>query len=90
MKASEMVKVVGSSGQLSLGKKHAGEYYEVEHLTDGAIMLRPVRVVPASEAWVHEPKMRNLLKKAAEWFKQNPPSETDLEALESLLRKRQK
>ena len=40
-----MVKLVGRSGQLSLGKKFSGQYYEVEHLADGAILLRPVTIV---------------------------------------------
>ncbi len=37
-----MVKMVGSSGQLSIGKEYAGQYYELEHLLGGAIVLRPM------------------------------------------------
>lgn len=44
-----MVKLVGRSGQLSLGKKHAGQYYDVEHLPEGAILLRPVSFAPPKE-----------------------------------------
>ena len=40
-----MVKLVGRSGQLSLGKKYSGQYYDVELLADGAILLRPVTIV---------------------------------------------
>jgi hypothetical protein len=87
---AESVKMVGTSGQLSLGKKYAGQYYEVTSLPDGAIVLRPMKVVPAGEAWVHEPKMQYQLKRAAEWFRKNPPTETDLAALEALLSKRRK
>ena len=29
-----MLKMVGNSGQLSLGKKYAGRYYQVEHQRD--------------------------------------------------------
>jgi hypothetical protein len=83
-----MVKMVGSSGQLSIGKEYAGQYYELEHLPDGAIVLRPMKVVPASEAWVHEPKMQYQLAKAARWLKEVPRVETSVDALSRKSRKR--
>jgi hypothetical protein len=83
-----MVKMVGSSGQLSLGKRFAGQYYEMEHLPDGAIVLRPMKVVPAAEAWVHEPGVQYQLGKAAQWLKENPRSETSIDALARKARKR--
>jgi hypothetical protein len=83
-----MVKMVGSSGQLSLGKEFAGQYYELERLPDGAIVLRPMKVVPASEAWVHEPQVQYQLKKAAKWLKDTPRSETSIDALQRKSRKR--
>ena len=43
-----MLKEVGSSGQISLGKKHAGKLYEVTAHEDGRFELIPVRVVPAT------------------------------------------
>ena len=80
--------MVGTSGQLSLGKKYAGQYYEMEHLPDGAIVLRPMKVVPASEAWVHEPEVQYQLGKAAKWLKEAPRSDTSVEALVRKARKR--
>lgn len=40
-----MLKTVGTSGQLTLGKKYSGQHFEVEELASGELMLRPVRVV---------------------------------------------
>lgn len=40
-----MLKEVGTSGQISLGKKHAGKLYEVTAHEDGRFELIPVRVV---------------------------------------------
>ena len=80
--------MVGTSGQLSLGKRYAGQYYEMEHLPDGAIVLRPMKVVPASEAWVHEPEVQYQLGKAAKWLKEAPRSDTSVEALVRKARKR--
>ena len=44
-----MLKMVGSSGQISLGKKYAGKYLEIDEREDGSIFMVPMRVVPASE-----------------------------------------
>ena len=40
-----MLKTVGASGQLTLGKKYSGRHFEVEELAGGELVLRPVRLV---------------------------------------------
>ena len=40
-----MLKTVGASGQLTLGKKYSGRHFEVEELAGGDLVLRPVRLV---------------------------------------------
>ena len=76
-----MLKMVGNSGQLSLGKKYAGKYFAVEQQPDGAVLLRPMKLVPDAEAWLHEPAMREQLQPAGEWAKSTPPGETKLDKL---------
>lgn len=76
-----MLKMVGTSGQLSLGKKYAGQYFEVEQQPGGAVLLRPMKVVPDAEAWVHEPAMREQLRRADEWARHTPRAETKLDEL---------
>lgn len=49
-----MLKEVGASGQISLGKKFAGQLFEMEHQPDGSILMRPVKIVPATVT-VEEP-----------------------------------
>ena len=41
-----MLKEVGTSGQISLGKKYAGQLFDVATLLDGSIVMTPVKVVP--------------------------------------------
>lgn len=43
-----MLKEVGASGQISLGKRYAGQLFEVSTEPDNTIVLRPVKVVPVS------------------------------------------
>ena len=40
-----MLKMVGASGQLTLGKKYFGRHFEVEERAGGELLLRPVRLV---------------------------------------------
>ena len=41
-----MLKEVGASGQISLGKKYAGQLFDLTVQADGCIVLQPVKVVP--------------------------------------------
>lgn len=62
-----MLKKVGTSGQISLGKKYAGQLFAVELQADGCILLRPMKAVPANgvtpvlSAPDAEPKSRTTL-----------------------------
>lgn len=42
-----MLKEVGASGQISLGKRYAGQLFEVATQPDGRIVLTPMKAVPA-------------------------------------------
>lgn len=80
-----VIKTVGKSGQISIGKALAGMGFILEELPGGDIMLRRAVVVPMNEAWLHQPAMKERLARAAEWRRQNPPRETDLDELETKL-----
>ncbi|MEY2861514.1 MAG: hypothetical protein RL392_1972 [Pseudomonadota bacterium] len=41
-----MLKEVGASGQISLGKKYAGQLFDLTVQSDGSIVMQPVKVVP--------------------------------------------
>jgi hypothetical protein len=74
-----MLKQVGTSGQIALGKQLAGKYFEVSTLEDGTITLRPMVVIPESQAWAHTPAMKKRLAESEKWMKENPPRETNLD-----------
>ena len=44
-----MLKEVGASGQISLGKKYAGQLFDMQIAADGAVTLTPVKVVPVAQ-----------------------------------------
>ena len=78
------IKVVGKSGQISLGKALAGMEFLVEQLPGGDIVLKRAVVIPQNERWLHEPAMKEKLAKADAWMRENKPQETDIDALEAL------
>ena len=71
--------------EISLGKALAGVEFIVEKLPDGDIMLKRAVVMRVNERSLREPAIKEKLARAVEWMRQNPPQETDLDALESKL-----
>lgn len=80
-----VIKTVGKSGQISVGKALAGMEFIMEELPGGDIILKRAVVVPMSERWLHEPAMKEKLALADEWMRQHPPHETNLDELEAKL-----
>mgnify|MGYP001616990509 CR=1 FL=1 len=75
------VKVVGTNGQISLGKEFAGRQVLVEEREPGVWLIRTARVIPENELWLHEPKANQDLERAFAWAQKNPPSESDPDAI---------
>lgn len=82
----ETLKIVGKSGQISLGKALAGMGFVIENLPGGDILLKHSVVVPVNERWLHEPAMKDKLTLADEWMRSNPSKETNLEEIENKLK----
>ena len=79
------IKRVGKSGQISIGKEHAGQFFREERKDDGTIVLVPVEVVEKSHWSVRDqPKIR----KALAWAAENPAKESNLEKLTAKAEKR--
>ena len=45
-----MLKEVGASGQISLGKKYAGQLFDMVFYTDGRVELVPMKAVPTVQS----------------------------------------
>src|SRR6187549_3896136 len=72
------IKRVGKSGQISLGKQLAGQYFREERHEDGSIVLTPVVVVPRSHWTVRD---EAKIKRALAWAAKHPAAESDLDEL---------
>ena len=76
------VKVVGSNGQISLGKQFAGRQVLVEEQENGVWLVRTATVIPDNERWLHAPAAASDLENALIWAAQNKPND---EATDSIL-----
>jgi hypothetical protein len=75
------IKVVGKSGQISLGKNFAGKTLRVERQEDGSIVLRAVAMVPESQLWTLEEPDRSRIARGLAWASETRPQETSIELL---------
>ena len=79
----DIIKTVGSSGQISLGKKFAGKTVVLSELDPGVWLVKVGRFVPDNEKWLHSQDVQNTLDSAIDWAEKNPPAETDMRELEA-------
>jgi hypothetical protein len=75
------VKVIGSNGQISLGKDYAGRQVLVEEREPGVWFVRTAIVIPENERWLHEPQAASSLQTALAWTAKNKPQETNIDTL---------
>jgi hypothetical protein len=75
------IKVVGKSGQISLGKSYAGKMLRLERRQDGTVVLTAVAMVPESQLWTLMEPHRSRIQRGLAWAAKTPPIETDLDSL---------
>jgi len=75
------IKVVGKSGQISLGKRYAGKTFRLERQADGRIVLTAVALVPESQLWTMSEPHRSRIERGLAWAAQTPPRESSVESL---------
>ena len=61
-----LVKSVGASGQISLGKEYAGRQVLVEMPAEGVWIIKTARIVPDNEAWLENPQIKQRVARAIE------------------------
>ena len=80
-----LLKTIGSSGQISLGKEYAGSQVIVDQPSPGVWIIKVGQFVPNNEAWLHEPETQQKLDKAIALAEKTSPKETDLNELKKEL-----
>lgn len=78
---SPTVKIVGTNGQISLGKQYAGRQVLVEEREPGVWIVRTATVIPDNERWLHEPKAAADLQTAMAWAVAHVASDAQTEEI---------
>lgn len=81
------VKVVGTNGQISLGKQFAGRQVLIEEQEPGVWLVRTATVLPDNENWLHQPKAAAALQKALAWAQKNAPSDASVDTVVKKLKR---
>lgn len=75
------VKVVGTNGQISLGKQFAGRQVLIEEREPGVWLVRTATVLPDNESWLHQPRAAAALQKSLSWAQNNAPSDSSVDTV---------
>ncbi len=75
------IKMVGKSGQISLGKKYTGKTLRLERRADGTVLLTPVAMVPETQLWTLKEPDHARIERGLAWAGATEPRETDLDTL---------
>jgi hypothetical protein len=71
------VKTIGVNGQISLGKRYAGQQVLIEEQDTGVWLIRTADVIPHNERWLHEPGHKTKLDAAMSWATENKASDAN-------------
>ena len=74
-------KIVGASGQISLGKQYAGQQVMIEEIEPGEWRIQSAITIPKSQTWVHSKEVQAELDSALDWASKNAPKQTALASL---------
>ncbi len=75
MSTQAQVKIIGTNGQVSLGKEFAGKMVLIDQLDDGTWIIKAGKFIPASEKWLHHGDGMAKLEKALDWAAKNKPKD---------------
>ncbi len=69
------VKIIGSNGQVSLGKEFAGKMVLIDKINDGTWLIKAGEFIPDSEKWLHQELHLTKLNKALDWAEKSKPKD---------------
>ncbi len=81
-----VIKKIGNSGQVSLGKKFAGQHVLIEEIESGVWILKTGHFIPENEQWLHSEAAKTDIDKAIDWAEKHPPATSDLDEIEKRLK----
>ena len=81
------IKTVGNSGQISLGKKFAGQTVMIDEIKKGVWIVKLGQFIPDDEKWLYASDVQAELNEAIAWAEENSPKDTNLEKLAARIKR---
>ena len=81
VKDHQVIRSIGSSGQISLGKEFAGCQVLVESPEPGVWVIRTATVILDNEKWLYTPSLKKDLTAALAWAQKTPAKASKLSKL---------
>ena len=76
------IKQINTQGQISIGKKFAGQKVQVKEYADGSLVLTPVEIIPTFELELLKDRMfQKRLMEFDKWESENRPVQSNLNQL---------
>ena len=76
------IKQINTQGQISIGKKFAGQKVQVEEYADGSLVLTPVEIIPTFELELMKDRMfQKRLMEFDKWESENRPVQSNINQL---------
>jgi hypothetical protein len=72
---NQQVKIIGSNGQLSLGKEFAGQMVVIDQIDDGTWLIKKGEFIPDSEKYLYQGNNMDRLDKALYFAEKNKPTD---------------
>jgi hypothetical protein len=69
----QTIKMVGTNGQISLGKEFAGKMILIDQIDRGTWIIKSGEFIPDSEKWLYQKENLSKLDKAIKWTEKNKP-----------------
>ena len=88
MHTQPQVKVIGSNGQLSLGKMWAGKTVLIDQTDEDTWVIKAGRFIPKSEEWLWQEEHLKKLDAALTWANQHQPHDNFESFSQKVQRKR--
>ncbi len=76
-----VIKTIGRSGQITLGKEYAGRHVLVDQIGPGVWIIKLGQFIPDNERWLWDARIQEELDEAIDWAENHPPDASDLDEL---------
>ncbi len=73
MGAHQQVKIVGTNGQVSLGREYSGKMVLIDQINETTWVIKSGEFIPDAEKWLHQGDNMAKLERALDWADKNDP-----------------